>query len=356
MERCLRIASLGRGKVHPNPMVGCVIVKGEKIVGLGYHEEFGGPHAEVRALRQAGKRAAGSTVYVNLEPCAHHGKTPPCVSALIEAGVGHVVAACYDPNPMVRGKGFRQLRQAGIKVTTGILAREARKLNEKFFFSMQEGLPFVGAKVAQTLDGRIADRNGRSQWITGKVARAYGHVLRSEYDAVMIGAATALKDDPLLTVRKVKGRNPVRVILDGRFRVGSTLRVFDTEKAPTMILTSTTMLRRNRMKAVALERKGVQVIGIQGESLISEIAILKVLAGLGITSVLIEGGSATLGPFIEKRLVRRVHCFIHPGLLGSGIPAFAFGGRTLRNALRLRDVSIRALAGDLVLEGSVRYP
>lgn len=356
MERCLRIASLGLGKVHPNPMVGCVIVKGDKIVGLGYHEEFGGPHAEVRALRQAGKRASGSTVYVNLEPCAHHGKTPPCVSALIEAGVSRVVAASLDPNPMVRGKGFRQLRRAGIKVTTGVLAREAKKLNEKFFFSMQAGLPFVGAKVAQTLDGRIADRKGRSKWITGKAARAYGHALRAEYDAVMVGAATVLRDDPLLTVRAVKGRNPVRVILDGRFRVSGTPRIFDTAKAPTVILTSTAMLRRNRTKAVALERKGVQVIGIHGDSVISEVAILKVLAGLGITSLLIEGGSTTLGPFIEKRLVRRVHCFIHPGLLGSGISGFAFGGRTLRNALRLSDVSIRALAGDLVLEGSVQYP
>lgn len=356
MERCLRIAALGRGRVNPNPMVGCVIVKDEKIVGLGYHEEFGGPHAEVLALRQAGKRAEGSTVYVNLEPCSHHGKTPPCVSALIEAGVRHVVAASVDPNPMIRGRGFRQLRRVGIRVTTGILSGEAKRLNEKFFFSMLSGLPFVGAKVAQTLDGRIADRNGRSKWITGKAARSYGHGLRGEYDAVMVGANTVLRDDPLLTVRGGKSRNPVRVILDGRFRVGGRLRILNTSKAPTVILTSAAMLQRNRSKAVALERKGVQVIGIQGGSVISGASVLKVLAGLGITSLLIEGGSTTLGPFLEKQLVRRVHCFIHPGLLGAGISGFAFGGRTLRNALQLSDVSIRALAGDLVLEGSVRYP
>ncbi len=356
MERCLRIASLGRGKVNPNPMVGCVIVKGEKIIGLGYHEEFGGPHAEVRALRQAGKRAAGSTVYVNLEPCSHHGKTPPCVSALIDAGVSHVVAASVDPNPRVRGKGFRQLRRAGIRVTTGILAQESKKLNEKFFFSMRSGLPFVGAKVAQTLDGRIADSGGRSKWITGKAARAYGHTLRAEYDAVMIGAETALSDDPLLTLRGAEGRNPIRVILDGRFRVKGSLKVFDTSKAPTIILTSASMLRRNRAKAVSLERRGVQVIGIRGPLVKSEVGILKVLAGFGITSVLIEGGSRTLGPFMARRLVHRVHCFIQPGLLGSGMSGFVFGGHTLRNALRLRNVSIRALAGDLVLEGSVRYP
>lgn len=356
MERCLRIASLGRGKVNPNPMVGCVIVKGGKIVGLGYHAEFGGPHAEVRALRQAGKRAAGSTVYVNLEPCSHQGKTPPCVPALIDAGVRHVVAGGMDPNPMVRGRGFRQLRRAGIHVTTGILARDSKKLNEKFFYSMSAGLPFVGAKVAQTLDGRIADRGGHSKWITGKAARAYGHTLRAEYDAVMVGAATVLRDDPLLTVRGVKGRSPIRVVLDGQFRVGGTLKVFDTSKAPTMIITSAAMLRKKRTKAVALERKGVQVIGIHGASVISVVAVLKVLAGFGITSILIEGGSKTLGPFLEKRLVHRVHCFIHPGLLGSGTSGFVFGGRTLRNALRLTEVSIRALAGDLVLEGSVRYP
>lgn len=356
MERCLRIASLGRGRVNPNPMVGCVIVKGGRVVGLGYHEQFGGPHAEVRALRQAGKRSVGATAYVNLEPCSHHGKTPPCVTALIEAGVGHVVASTVDPNPLVRGRGFRQLRRAGIRVTTGVLTTESKKLNEKFFFSMETGLPFVGAKVAQTLDGRTADRMGRSKWITGNAARAYGHAVRAEYDAVVVGASTVISDDPELTVRAVKGRNPVRVILDGRFRIGGRRRVFDTSKAPTVILTSSAMLRRNRRKAVALERKGVQVIGVQGSSRISESAVLRVLRGLGITSVLIEGGSTTLGSFFEKRMIGKVHCFIHPGLLGSGISGFAFGGRTLKNALRLTDVSVRAFAGDLVLEGNVEYP
>ncbi|MEX2116127.1 MAG: bifunctional diaminohydroxyphosphoribosylaminopyrimidine deaminase/5-amino-6-(5-phosphoribosylamino)uracil reductase RibD [Bacteroidota bacterium] len=356
MQRCVSLAMLGRGRVNPNPMVGCVIVKNGKIVGEGYHERFGGPHAEVQALRQAGRRADGATAYVNLEPCAHVGKTPPCTRALIEAGVMRVVASTVDPNPLVGGKGIAELRRAGIRVTTGVLRRESKKLNEKFFFFMEKGLPFVGVKVAQTLDGRIADSKGRSKWITGGAARAYGHALRSEYDAVLVGSGTVLRDNPKLTVRAEKGRNPIRVILDGRFRMGRRRKILETTEAPTVILTTASNFRRNRAKVLALERKGVKVIGVHTASRISALAVLKVLAGLGITSVLIEGGSTTSGPFFESMLVKRVHCFITPGLLGSGITGFDFGQRSLRNALRLTGVSVRALAGDLVLEGALRYP
>ncbi len=353
MQRCLILAAMGRGMVNPNPMVGCVIVKKGKIVGEGYHERFGSRHAEVQALRRAGNRAKGATVYVNLEPCAHFGKTPPCTAALIKAGVREVVASTVDPNPLVGGRGFAELRRAGIRVTKGVLRRESRKLNEKYFFFMENGVPFVGVKLAQTLDGRIADSKGRSRWITGDTARAYGHALRAEYDAVMVGSTTVLSDNPELTVRMARGRNPVRIILDGRFRIGGQKKVLETKTAPTVILTSILGLRRNRVKAVALERKGVQVIGVHSASGISGLAVLKVLADLGMTSVLIEGGSATIGPFFESSQVNKLHCFITPGLLGSGMTGFSFGRRSLQDALRLTDVSVRALAGDLVLEGTI---
>jgi len=356
MQRCIDLAEKGRGFVNPNPMVGCVIVKNGNIVGEGYHERFGGHHAEVRALRQAGKRAKGATAYVNLEPCAHFGKTPPCTAALIKAGVSHVVASSTDPNPLISGMGFAKLRRAGIRVTTGVLRSRSKKLNEKFFFFMTDGLPFVAVKVAQTLDGRIADLKGGSKWITGDSARAYGHALRAEYDAVMVGSTTVLRDDPELTVRAVKGRNPVRVILDGRFRIGGQKKIFETRKAPTVVLTSISALRHNRAKAIALEKKGVQVIGVISAAGISGLAVLKVLCGLGITSVLIEGGSTTIGPFLESELVNKVHCFITPGLLGSGLAGFSFGRRRLQRALRLADISVRPLSGDLVLEGAVKYP
>ena len=206
MQRCLEIARNGAGKVSPNPMVGCVIFRHGKIVGEGFHQQFGGPHAEIIALLHAGKNARGATLFVNLEPCAHFGKTPPCADAIVQSGISKVVIASKDPNPLVSGKGIRRLREVGIRVELGILRKEAELLNEKFFKCMTTGLPFVGIKLAQTLDGRIADAAGKSKWLTSEVTRKEVHRLRSEYDAVMVGASTVLKDDPELTVPTCEGK------------------------------------------------------------------------------------------------------------------------------------------------------
>ena len=196
ITRCFDLALKGKGTVSPNPMVGCVIVKNGRIVGEGYHRRFGGAHAEVEALKRAGLKAHRAALYVNLEPCSHHGKTPPCVDAIIRSGIKRVVTSCIDPNRLVAGKGIRALRQAGISVRVGILAEEAEALNEKYFYFMRKKVPFVGLKIAQTLDGRSADARGQSKWITSPAARAAGHSIRSEYDAILVGAGTVRKDNP----------------------------------------------------------------------------------------------------------------------------------------------------------------
>lgn len=353
MQRCLELAQQGRTWVSPNPMVGCVVVKRGKIVAEGYHQRFGGPHAEILALKAAGSGARNATLVVNLEPCTHHGKTPPCVDAIIKAGIREVVAATKDPNPLVAGSGIRKLRAHRLRVTVGILRDEAEELNEKFMVSMKSGMPFVGVKVAQTLDGRIADSFGRSKWITSSPARAYGHRLRSEYEAVLVGAGTIARDNPELTVRHVRGRNPWRIVLDGRFVVNPRSKVFDVRKAPTAVLTSARSLKKYRQKAVLLEKKGVQVFGLDGGLLLRARPILKTLAELGVSSVLVEGGSGAIRTFLEDRCFQKVHCFISGKILGSGLPAFSLSPRPLTRSIPFTKQSVRVIGGDVLLEGSM---
>lgn len=355
MRRCLDLARKGERWVAPNPAVGCVIVRKGRIVAEGYHRAFGGPHAEIAALRQAGRRAKGATLYVSLEPCVHTGKTPPCTEAIIRAGITHVVAAMQDPNPLVSGRGFRRLRAAGVRVSAGILRKEALALNERFATSMERRLPFVGLKLAQTLDGRIADRKGTSKWISSSAARVYAHALRALYHAVLVGAETVRSDDPLLTVRHVSGRQPVRVVLDGRFSLPLNRRVFKTRHAPTIVLTSARSLRRAGKKAAALERKGVQVLGVDGPDRLSVRSIVRVLAAAGMSSVLVEGGGETARCFLEGRTVDKVHAIIAPTILGSGTPSFEVNGLTLGTAIRLKEPAFMTAGSDIVVEGSPEW-
>ena len=355
LRRCIELAERGKPWVSPNPMVGSVVVKNRTIVGEGYHEGFGEYHAEYNALRDAGTGAQGATLYVNLEPCVHEGKTPPCTEAIIGAGIRHVVASSQDPNPLVGGRGFRELRRAGIKVTKGILKKESHKLNEKFFGAMEHRLPFVGIKLAQTLDGRIADSRNRSKWISSPDARTYAHILRTEYHAIMVGSTTIQMDDPELTVRFTEGRNPVRVVVDGRLRLSPLRKVFTTGAAQTILLTSSTSLNKEYRKAVALERKGVQVIGVDSRLPLTPKAMLRALFSLGVLSVLVEGGSKTIQPFLEHRLAQKIHCFVTPAILGSGTTGFSFGRLPLGRMIRLDDLSVRQLSGTMILEGVPRY-
>jgi diaminohydroxyphosphoribosylaminopyrimidine deaminase/5-amino-6-(5-phosphoribosylamino)uracil reductase len=351
MQRCIEIARKGAGTVSPNPMVGCVIVREGKIVGEGFHQRFGGLHAEIIALMRAGKRKKGATLYVNLEPCVHFGKTPPCTDAIVQSGISKVVIAVKDPNPLVRGRGIRRLQAAGIDVKVGVLRKEAELLNEKFFKFMKTGLPFVGIKLAQTLDGRIADTIGKSRWITSQEARIEVHRLRSEYDAVLVGASTVLKDDPELSVRLVKGRNPVRVVVDGRLMLPVSRKIFNTNKAPSWIMTSTTALRLKSQKVHQLISKGVRIFGVSSSSILKVESILKILSKEGISSILIEGGARTVAPFVKQSHVDKLHLFIAPKILGGGLETFQFEHpQLLRNSLKLKITDILFNGEDILIE------
>ncbi len=356
MRRCLELAVKGRGKVNPNPMVGCVIVKNDVIVAEGFHGRFGGPHAEVNALRRAGRKARGATLFVNLEPCAHHGKTPPCVDAIIKARVKRVVTASADPNPLVSGRGAARLRRAGVEVRVGLLQREAERLNEQFFTFMREGIPFVAVKIAQTLDGRIADAAGRSKWITSKAAGREAHRIRSTYDSLMVGAKTIVRDNPELTVRLVKGRNPLRVIVDGRLVVSTRSRVFATRYARTIVFTSLRAVSSKRRKVSTFLKRGVPVLALGRSTRLDVSGMLHTLAALGISSVLVEGGSDLVSEFVNAKLAQKIHCFVAPKLLGGGLSSLNLvPSLGLRKAIRIHDVQWKMLGTDFLLEGSPQY-
>jgi len=351
MQRCIDIARNGIGRVSPNPMVGCVIVRKGKIVGEGFHRQFGGPHAEIFALLDAGKKTRGATLFVNLEPCAHFGKTPPCADAIVQSGISAVVIASKDPNPLVGGKGIRRMHEAGITVKVGLLRKEAELLNEKFFKFMNTGLPFVGIKLAQTLDGRIADIAGISKWITSEQARREAHRLRSEFDAVMVGANTVLKDDPELTVRFIKSRNPIRVVVDGRMSLPTSRKIFNTNNAPTWVLTSTAAVKRNDRKVQRLVAQGVRVFTVTASGILSTGSILKTLAAEGVSSVLLEGGGSLIAPFIKHSPADLLYFFIAPKILGGGLDGIRFDKPlSLHQHVKLKMTDMKNIGDDVLFE------
>jgi diaminohydroxyphosphoribosylaminopyrimidine deaminase / 5-amino-6-(5-phosphoribosylamino)uracil reductase len=357
MQECLFLAQKGRGRVSPNPLVGALVVKGGRVIGKGYHRKFGGPHAEVEAIRSCRRSPAGATLYVNLEPCVHYGKTPPCTDLITAFGISRVVIGMRDPNPLVAGSGARALRRAGIDVTEGVMKDECRRLNESFLRHVTTGLPFVTMKVAQTLDGMISDRAGDSRWITGGKARADVHRRRSESDCVLVGAGTVADDDPLLTVRHVRGPQPVRAILDGNFSSPAESRVFDgVRNAPTVVITTERAFIRQRRKAGRLARQGVTFMVFPGtrSGAIAPAEILSALGRRGITSVFVEGGPATWGCFLNARCVDRIVVYTSPSLLGGKQHAFGSMRPTLlARRLLLKNVTVRDVAGDIVTEGDV---
>lgn len=354
LRKCLDLAYRGSGFVSPNPLVGCVIVKNRRIVGEGYHKLFGGPHAEMEALRRAGRQAKGATLYVNLEPCSHPGKTPPCVDGIINAGIVRVVACSADPNPLVSGRGTKRLRQAGIQVRSGLLRKESERLNERFFTFMQTRLPFVGLKIAQTLDGKVADPRGRSRWIISKQALVEAHRLRSQYDAVLVGANTVSLANPLLTVRHIKGRNPLRVVFDPTLRLNPKAAVFDTRKAGTLVFTLAEAMSARKSVVARMSKQGVYMLGLDKGKPFDLGVVLRTLAALGVSSVLVEGGPSTAGEFLRKRFVDKVHMFVAHKILGGGINSVALNAATsLSSLVTLRDVTCRSVGPDYLIEGSL---
>ncbi len=358
MTRCFLLARKGAGNVSPNPMVGAVVVKRNRIIGEGYHRTFGGPHAEVHAIRSCSESPKGATLYVNLEPCCHEGKTPPCTDLIIRSGITAVVIGMKDPNPLVSGKGIRALRKAGIGVITGVLALEAGRLNEAFAKHVTTGLPFVTLKVAQTFDGKIADLSGNSKWITNEESRRYVHRLRAISDAVFVGAGTVLADNPELTVRSAKGRSPLRIVLDSHLSTSPRSKLFGRQRATkTILFCSHRALRREPKKAGRFLSIGIDIYAFSADrsGMIPLRDILPVIGSLGITSLMVEGGAMTFSSFLRERVADKIVLFAAPRILGRGIEAFSgLAPRNLGRETRLSDVSVRTFGNDICIEAYVQ--
>jgi diaminohydroxyphosphoribosylaminopyrimidine deaminase / 5-amino-6-(5-phosphoribosylamino)uracil reductase len=347
-----RLALKAAGRTSPNPMVGAVLVRGGKLIATGYHRRPGEDHAEIVALRRAGAKAKGATLYINLEPCSHYGRTPPCSPALISAGIKEVVAGIEDPNPLVAGQGFRQLRQAGIQVRAGILTEECRRLNEAFIKYITRRLPFVTLKLAASLDGKIAAVTGDARWISSEDSRRVVHQMRNRMDAVVVGVGTVIADDPQLTCRISKGRNPWRVILDARLRIplsAQLLRQPDPEK--NIIVTGD---RPRKKKVRALEALGARVWQIKlRRERIPWAAVLKRLAAQGVLNVMIEGGATTAAWALQEKAVDRVLFFYAPMILGGDgrVMIDRLGVKRIRQAVRIRDMQVRKSGADTLVCG-----
>jgi diaminohydroxyphosphoribosylaminopyrimidine deaminase/5-amino-6-(5-phosphoribosylamino)uracil reductase len=355
MRRALRLAARGLGRTSPNPVVGAVVVKDGRVLATGYHRRAGLEHAEVAALRRLGCRAAGADLYVTLEPCDHHGRTPPCSEAVIRAGVRRVVVGMRDPNPLVDGRGIRRLRRAGIAVEVGCCGAECRRVNEQFVCVQERGRPFVTWKAAVTLDGRIATRTGDSRWVTGAAARDLGHALRDTHDAILVGAGTVRVDDPLLTTRRPGGRDPVRVVLDGRLTISPRARLLHSgSPAPTLVACAQDA---PAARARALGAAGAEVVRLPGRGgRVAPAALLAALLGRGLVSVLIEGGGETAAAFLEAGLVDKVVWFVAPKLVGGTGAVPALGGRgvaRMADAIRLCDTTFRQIGEEIMVSGYV---
>lgn len=356
MRRALELAARGEGQVSPSPLVGCVVVDDAgEVVGEGFYLYDGVKHAETLALEQAGARARGATAYVSLEPHAHAGRTPPCTSALIEAGVRRVVAAVEDPNPLVSGRGFEHLRGAGVEVLTGVLAGEAGRLNEQYVCAMRRGRPFVHLKLACSLDGRIATRTGDARWITGEESRARVHLLRRRYDAILVGAGTAVADDPALTDRSglPRRRRLLRVVLDERLQLGAHSKLVRTaEREPLLVFTSE---RADALKVRELEALGAEVVRDPAGGR-APAAVLAELFRRGVHGLLVEGGANVAGAFLDAGLVDKASFFVAPIIIGGAAARPAVGGAGALNvadAATLSHVEVTPRGRDVEITGYV---
>lgn len=354
MMRALELARRGEGLTSPNPMVGAVLVDDQgHVVGEGWHHKAGEPHAEVNALEQAGKSARGATAYVTLEPCSHYGRTGPCCEALIAAGVKRVVVAVEDPNPQVAGNGLRRMREEGIELEVGILGREATKVNEVFLHWVTTRKPFVALKYAMTLDGKIATANGDSKWITGEEARAYAHHLRSIYDAILVGKGTVLADDPALTCRLARGKNPVRIVLDTNLVIPVTAKVLCDRQAETILVTGREVAEERLRDRKVLPHVEVLQVGItEGKLDLNE--LLDILGERKMTSILVEGGSDVHGAFLDYGFINRIYTFIAPKIIGGKNALTPIGGAgklRIADSFALNDIETKVLGSDFLITG-----
>ena len=355
MQRALALAAQGEGHVEPNPMVGCVVVQRGEIVGEGWHRTFGGPHAEVEALRTAGPRANGATLYVTLEPCCHQGKTPPCTQAIIDAGVRRVVVALADPFPQVDGGGLQQLRAAGIEIEIGLAENDARDLCAPYLMLVMAVRPWVIAKWAMTLDGKMATRAGSSQWISGKASRAVVHELRGRVDAILIGRGTAAADDPLLTARPAGARTAARIVVDSAARLSSQSQLVQTARDVPVIVACAEDAPADATQR--LTDAGVEVLHCAGTTHVERVtSLLSELGRRRMTNVLVEGGSQLLGSLFDERLIDEVSLFVAPRIVGgqgAPSPVAGLGVEQMADALQLVSPHIERVGDDVHIRGRV---
>jgi len=353
MRRALKLAERAHNRATPNPTVGAVLVRDGDIVGEGVTSPVGGPHAEINAFRAAGTATQGAELYVTLEPCAFHGRTPPCCEAVVAAGIKKVYCATQDPDPRVNGRGFEHLRQRGVEVEVGLLQNEAERLHAAYITHRTKKRPLIILKLAQTLDGRIAARDGDARWITGEEARRHVHRWRSRVDAVAVGANTLIGDDPQLSVRHVKGRDPRPIAIDGRLRADAAAQLF---ARPGAVLATGQTASTDKRRAI--EAKGAEVWTFaEEEGRIELRAFAQRAAEENITSLIVEGGGELAAAFLREKLVDQVHIYIAPRILGEGIAAIAdLHIEKIKDSLRLKDVRTRRLGADLLYTAEVEYP
>lgn len=355
MRRAMELALKAKGKTSPNPMVGAIVVKNAKIIGEGFHKQAGLAHAEIVALDEAGKKAKGATLYVTLEPCAHFGRTPPCVDRIIKSGIKEVIVGMVDPNPINNGKGINVLRQNRIKVETGFLAEELRKINESFIKYISKRMPFVTVKVAQSLDGKIATRTGDSKWITSDKSRAYAHKIRTQFDAVMVGVNTVLKDNPRLDAWFSR-RHPVKIIVDSQLSIPQNANLF-SGKSQVIIVTLPVRpgQETENRKLLAAKAKILEVREKDGQINLKD--MMKKLAQLEITNILVEGGGMLIGSLFDDGLVDKILFFISPKIIGgkeSTSSVMGKGVERVEKALRLKETKLRRFGEDVLVEAYVR--
>lgn len=359
MSRALELARRGEGRVSPNPMVGCVVVKDGRVIAEGWHEKVGEYHAERNALLRCTEDPAGADLYVTLEPCCHHGRTPPCTEIIMEKKIGRVFVAALDVNPLVAGNGVRILREAGIDVEVGLLEEEAKELNEVFYHFFETGRPFIAMKYAMTLDGKIACHTGDSQWITNEQSRAFVHGLRKKYSAILVGIGTALADDPMLNCRTEEGVDPLRIVLDTGLRLPKDSRLAQTANdIPTMVVTCNATLETEEgsAKAAALRSCGAEVLST-GTTSVGLSNLLQTLAERKIDSILVEGGGTVNASFLEAGLVDRVYAFLGPKLVGgaeSRSPVEGSGVDRMADAAELEQIEVQRFGEDVLVTGRVK--
>lgn len=355
IKRALRLARKGIGYVNPNPLVGSIIVKNGKVVGEGYHQCFGNEHAEINALREAGKKARGATLYVNLEPCCHYGKTPPCTDAIVNAGIKRVVVGMVDPNPLVNQKGIEILKRHGLEILTPIEEEACRQLNRVFIKYITTGLPYVTLKIAQSLDGRIATRTGHSRWITSYKARVEAHRIRSQSDAVIVGIGTVLADNPQLTVRHVKGRNPVRLVLDSHLEIPLNCQLLTDENVHKTVIVTTVP---DSEKVSQIKKMGAQVWHIEQDydGRISLSGLMHKIAAARMSAVMVEGGAQVFTSFLKEKIVDHIIVALAPKILGAGIEAIGdLGILTVDDGIQLANVAFKNLNPDLLVSADVNF-